>query len=108
MIPDPAPPFDVKLVGTAHRDILDLMARAGPRGLRLVVEQLLAQINAELHQRPRGWGDPIRNHPALEAVQYRGRAGFLLAYYSVHDRLPWVYLSKVTPPKGHPLERGGS
>jgi hypothetical protein len=106
MIPDPSPPFDVILVGTAQRNIVDLLARSAALGFRTEVEQLLSRVDEELRFRPRTWGDPIRNHPTVQTVQFRGKAEFLLAYYFVHDRLPWVFLSTVTVPKGHPLSQG--
>jgi hypothetical protein len=108
MIPDPAPPFEVSLAGKAPRDIAHLLARSPALGLRAEVDRLLSQTVKELRQRPRTWGDPLRNFQSLQAVQYRGRVGFLLAYYSVHDRLPWVFLSSVTTPKGHPLSPDNS
>jgi hypothetical protein len=106
MIPDPSPPFDVSMVGSAPQQLAYLLTRSPTLGLRAEVDQLLARIMEQLRLQPRAWGDPIRNFPSLKTVQYRGQAGFLLAYYSVHDRLPWVFLSSVTTPKGHPLSRG--
>lgn len=106
--PDPAPPFDVSFVGTAQQSVVDLLTRSVPLGLRADVERLLSQVDEELRMRPRDWGDPLRNFPSVQTVQYRGLAEFLLAYYTVHDRLPWVFLSSVTVPNGHPLSAGGS
>jgi hypothetical protein len=108
MIPDPVPPYEVSLAGTAPRDIAHLLTRSPSLGLRAEVDRLLSQIVKQLRQQPRTWGDPLRDFRSLQAVQYRGRVGFLLAYYSVQDRLPWVFLSSVTAPKGHPLARDSS
>ena len=108
MIPDPAPPYEVSIVGRAQMDIIDLLSRAKPLGLFAELEQVLFQVDEHLHQRPREWGDPIRNFPAAQSVQYRGQVDPIIAYYSVHDRLPMVFLNWVTVPKGHPLARSGS
>src|SRR5262245_64423397 len=108
MIPDPSPPFEVSIVGAAQQNIIELLARSLDFELRADVERLLSVVDQELRLRPRTWGDPIRNYPNAETVQYRGKAGFLYAYYSVHDRLPWVFLTAVTAPKGHPLSPDNS
>lgn len=79
------------------------MNRAAAVGSQSEVAVLLRIIDDDLHQRPRVWGDPLRNFRQLQMVQYRGLLHPLLAFYTVHDRLPLVVLSHVKAVKGHPL-----
>ena len=103
MIPDPAPPYDVSIVGRAQQDILALLRRSKTHGLHAEVERLLYRVESELRFRPREWGDPLRNFRDAQTVQFRGKAAYVLAYYSVHERLPLVILTSVSAPQGHPL-----
>ena len=103
MIPDPAPPFEVSSLGPAKADMARLLSRAAALGRSAEVVALLLQMGDALRDRPREWGDPLRRSPGLQMVQYRGRLGSLFAYYSVHERIPFVVLNRVVAHPNDPL-----
>jgi hypothetical protein len=103
MIPDPAPPYDVRLLGFAQQHIVDLLTRARTLGMWASVSQQMLWAEEAMRMRPRQWGDPIRNLRALHQVQYRSVMDDLIFYYAVHERLPEVLVNWVTAPNGHPL-----
>lgn len=107
MIPAPSPPFEFSATGKAKQSIIRIMARAASLGIRDDVDRWFQHMDVEARYHPRSWGDPIRNFRSLQQVLFRGRIGPLLAYYSVHDRLPMVILIDVAVEPDHPLARTG-
>ena len=103
MIPDPAPPFDVRLLGLPRDQIVNLLSRAKPLGMWELLRQQFIEVDRALRERPHEWGDPMRNFRALKQVLYRGVMNDVIVYYAVHDRLPEVLVTWVTAPNSHPL-----
>ena len=52
---------------------------------------------------PREWGDPVRHYAHLKMTEYRGQHWQLRCRYSVHDRVPIVFLTEITPLPDSPL-----
>ena len=103
MIPDPAPPYEVRLLGLAQQHIVDILTRVRVLGLWASVSQQMLLADDAMRTRPREWGDPIRNLRAIHQVQYRSVMDGLIFYYAVHERLPEVLVNWVTAPNGHRL-----
>ena len=103
MIPDPSPPFEFGVSGAVRERIGRMLARAATRGIRPEVERSVAFILDHLVMEPRTWGDPVWNLRNAEQVTYHGRHDRLLAVYTVHERVPIVFLWQIVPQEGHPL-----
>ena len=56
-----------------------------------------------LTQEPREWGDPIRHYHGLKLMQYRGQHWNFQCMYSVHDRVPIVFLNQIILLPRNPL-----
>jgi hypothetical protein len=80
-----------------------MVARAHARGIGPAVERSVAYIVDRLINDPRGWGDPIRNLRKAGQIEYQGRYNRLLAVYTLHERIPLVFLWRIIPQEGHPL-----
>jgi hypothetical protein len=102
MIPDPAPPYEVDASGFFRERTLLMLARARTLGIGPQVERSVAEIFLQLRQRPREWGDPVRNFRIANFVEYHGRHNKLLCVYSVHVRIPTVVITRLVPQEGHP------
>ena len=103
MIPDPAPPYELGVSGMLRERIQRMLDRAAARGVGPEARQAVAGIIHRLVNEPRKWGDPVRNHRKAKLVEYNGRHGGFLAIYSVHERVPIVFLTQLVPQAGHPL-----
>lgn len=76
---------------------------AADKGIGPQMEHSIAFIVNRMINDPRRWGDPIRNLRHAQMVEYHGRHNDLLAIYSVHDRVPIVFLFQLVPLPDHPL-----
>lgn len=103
MIPDPAPPFEVDASGRFLERTLRMLARARATGIGPEVERAVAEIFHMLRERPRDWGDPVRNFRHAQFIEYHGRHQKFLCIYSVHVRIPTVVVTHIIPQDGHPL-----
>lgn len=103
MIPDPAPPYELGASYLLLERIDRMIARAATRSIRPEVERSIAFILDRLVMAPRTWGDPVWNLRNAEQVAYHGRRDRLLAVYTVHVRVPIVFLWQIGPQDGHPL-----
>lgn len=83
-----------------------LLRRAAAIGLYPRVEAALLAIEARLKDRPREWGDPVKNHYGMRATEYRRVYDELAVRYTVHDGQPLVWWLEVEPVLGHPLREG--
>jgi hypothetical protein len=80
-----------------------MLDRAHALGIGPEVERSIAFIVDRIITDPRGWGDPVRNFRYAHLVEYHGRHADFLAVYAVHDRIPIVFLSQVSPLPGNRL-----
>jgi len=103
MIPDPSPPYEFEPSEAMRERIRNLIDRAGKLGHRAAAIQAFAKIFDYLTRAPRDWGDPIRKYKKMKLTEYHGRHWNLRCVYSVHDRVPIVFLTKVIPLPGNPL-----
>jgi hypothetical protein len=103
VIPDPAPPFEVDAPGTFVQSVRRMLDRAAALGLRAEVERAVAEIFNYLYQKPRDWGDPIRDFRNSQMTEYHGRHARFLCVYSVHTRIPTVVVTQLIPQEGNPL-----
>jgi hypothetical protein len=63
----------------------------------------LTEVTRFLIQSPRSWGDPVRHYRGAELTEYRGQHWNLRCRYAVHDRVPIVFLTDITPLEENPL-----
>lgn len=103
MIPDPAPPYEFGCSGALSDRVRRVLERARAMGIGPSIERALAFIVDRFIDDPRGWGDLIRNLGNAELVEYHGRHANFLAVYSVHDRVPIVFLLRLILLPGNPL-----
>lgn len=103
MIPDPAPPYELDASGVVRDRIRRMLTRATDLGARPEVERAIAEIINLLIQRPRDWGDPVREYRHAQFTEYTGRHLNFLCTYVVHTRIPMVVLTQITPLEGNPL-----
>jgi hypothetical protein len=89
--------------GVLTERIRRIFERAEARGVGLPIRRSVAEIFKRLIQKPREWGDPIRNLQHARLVEYHGRHGDFLAIYAVHDRIPMVFLNQLIPLPRNPL-----
>jgi hypothetical protein len=80
-----------------------MLDRAVARGVGPGIQQAVATIFSRLINEPRKWGDPIRNLRNAQQVEYHGRHERFLAVYTVHDRVPIVFVWRLVPQEGNPL-----
>lgn len=52
---------------------------------------------------PRDWGDPVRQYRKPQLTEYRAQHWKLQFRYTVHDRIPIVFLLEITPLPDSPL-----
>jgi hypothetical protein len=83
--------------------IRTLIDAATARGLRADAVRAFTRIFDYLTLAPRDWGDPVRQYRGLQLTEYRGQHWRLRCRYSVHDRVPIVFLTQIVPIKGSPL-----
>lgn len=103
MIPDPAPPFEFEPSAAMKERMRRMVERAAELGARDQVVRALTEVVRRLIQTPRSWGDPVRNYRHAQLTEYRAQYDQLRCIYAVHDRVPIVFLSALTPLEGHPL-----
>jgi hypothetical protein len=103
VIPDPSPPFEFEPSGAIRERIERLLVAADAQGVLAEAGEALVQIVRRLVHRPRRWGDPIRNLAHAHLTQYRGVHWNLACYYAVHNRVPIVFLTDITPLEESPL-----
>jgi hypothetical protein len=83
-----------------------LLRRATTVGARPRVEAALRAIEERLKDRPRGWGDPVKDYLGIRATVYRRVYDELVVRYTVHDGQPLVWWIGLEPVLGHPLREG--
>jgi hypothetical protein len=103
MIPDPAPPFEVRMSDNLREHIADLIRRAAARGIGSPVRDAVAGILAALRDDPREAGDPLRHLRGMSSTLYRVYRNGLIGHYTIHDRIPMVTLWQFEPDPHHPL-----
>ena len=103
MIPDPAPPYEFGCSAALAERIQRMIDVALAHGFGPDLEYSIAFIVDQLINDHRGWGDPVRRLQHAKLIEYHGRFENLLAIYAVHDRIPIVFLSALTPMPDHPL-----
>ena len=103
MIPDPAPPFELDMSGALRDRVIRMLRRAASLGVIDPVARDVAEILHEMTWNPRTWGDPLRHFRHVQFVQYRSIHGQFRSMYTVHDRLPLVVFTELTPLEGNPL-----
>lgn len=103
MIPDPAPPYELGTSAILRERIHRMLNRAADLGILPEIELAIAEIIHLLTQSPRGWGDPLRNFQHAQTVEYRGQHRNFQCYYSIHDRIPIVFVASLTTLEGNPL-----
>ncbi len=106
MIPDPSPPFEFEPSGAMKDRIRRMIDRAIVLGVRDQIVRALQEIVQFVTQSPRSWGDPVRNFRHAELTQFRAIHRKFRCVYSVHNRVPIVFLNELTPLKGNPLFGG--
>ena len=99
MSPDPAPPYEFGLSDALRERIQRMLDRAAARGIGPEIQEAVATIFSRLINEPRKW----RPDPEAQQVEYHGRHNRFLAVYTVHDRVPIVFLWKLIPQEGNPL-----
>jgi len=103
IIPDPSPPFELGVSQSLQERARRMIEKAGALGVARDTEVAIAEILHRLVIRPRSWGDPLMNLRHLNAVQYRGLHKDFRCIYSVHERIPIVFMTELTPLEGNPL-----
>ena len=103
MIPDPAPPFEFDTSGLIRERIRRMLHRAADMGVAPEVERTIAEILTLLIQKPREWGDPLRDYRHARFTEYRGQHRHLQCTYVVHQRIPTVVLTHIVTLEGNPL-----
>jgi hypothetical protein len=103
VIPDPAPPFELDTSGVIRERIRRMLNRATALGIAPEVERTIAEIVNLLIQKPREWGDPLRDYRHAKFTEYRGRHRHFQCIYVVHQRIPSVILTQIITLPGNPL-----
>lgn len=103
MIPDPAPPFEFEPSGAIKERLRRLLERAEALGVRPAVATAIREIVDLLRSQPREWGDPLRHFRNAQTTQFAGHHRKFRCVYSVHDRVPIVFLTGIYPMPGNPL-----
>jgi hypothetical protein len=103
MIPDPSPPFEFQPSGAMRERMRRMIERAIELGVGDQVVDALTEITRRLVMSPRSWGDPLRNFRHAKTVEYRGQYEKFRCIYSVHDRVPIVFMTELVPLEGNPL-----
>ncbi len=103
MIPDPSPPFEFEPSGAIRDRIALLLTEAAKRGVLDEAAAALHEIVRRLVSSPRDWGDPFRNLRHSKITMFHGFHWDLRCRYGVHDRVPIVFLSRITPLPKNPL-----
>ena len=103
MIPDPAPPFEVDVVGEIKDRIRRMLQRAAALGVQPEISRSLSDILRRLTTEPREWGDPLWHFHAIHMTHYGGTMYGFRCEYSVHDRISTVVLTDLFPLPGSPL-----
>jgi hypothetical protein len=80
-----------------------LLDRADARGVRPAIATALREIVDLLVNKPREWGDPLRHFRHAQTTQYAGHHRRFRCIYSVHNRVPIVFLTGIHPMPGNPL-----
>jgi len=67
--------------------------------------RFLRSIEVELRKNPREWGDPIRNYPRLQLVEYAyaTASDHFRVIYLVHDVAAVVFVREVIALEDNPL-----
>jgi hypothetical protein len=103
MIPDPAPPYELGTSGNLRDRVQRMLDRAAALGIQPQISQAIAEILDRLTEAPRQWGDLLRNYRHAHTVEYRGLHKNFRCIYSVHERIPIVFMTELTPLEGNPL-----
>jgi len=104
MNPAPRPgPFTVRLTEPARVEVTRLLRRARRWGMEARLTAALAAIEQILIARPTAWGEERRRYPAAKLVGHHQIHDQLHLLYVVHDEVPLVRVSHLTPVLGHPL-----
>lgn len=103
MTPDPAPPFEFDMSGALRERVRRMLVRATELGVGQPIALALRAIMDAVTNRPREWGDPVRHFQHSQLTYYHGHHANFLAEYSVHDRVPMVFLINIVPLPGSPL-----
>ena len=103
MIPDPWPPFEFEPSEAIRERLEALLNLAAARGVLGEAADALTEIIRLLVHEPRRWGDPMRGYRHALLTQYRGVHWNVRCQYAVHDRVPIVFLTEITPLPGCPL-----
>jgi hypothetical protein len=103
VIPDPSPPFELGASGAIRERMQRMVGRAAALGVQSAVAQAFGEILERLVSRPREWGDPLRHFRNAQTTQYAGHHRKFRCVYSVHDRVPIVFLTDIYPMPGNPL-----
>jgi hypothetical protein len=103
VIPDPSPPFEFQPSEYIKERFRALLEVAAHRGVLSEAASALTEVTRLLIQSPRDWGDPIRHYRGAHLTEYRGLHWNLRCRYAVHDRVPIVFLTDVTPLEENPL-----
>lgn len=103
MIPDPSPPFEFQPSQAILERIQQLLIAARAQGLFAPAAAAIKEISWRLVHEPRKWGDPVRHRADAKLTEYRGLHWNLACHYGVHDRVPIVFLTDITPLEESPL-----
>jgi hypothetical protein len=106
MIPDPSPPYEVDASGLFKDRLRRMLRRASDLGVRAEIDRAVGEISDLLTQRPREWGDPIKDFRIIHFTQYHATHKGFVCIYSVHDRIPTVVVTNLIPLEGNPLYGG--
>ena len=106
MVPDPAPPFEVDASGEFKDRLRRRLRRAFELGVSGEFGRSLAEITDLVTQKPREWGDPVKDFRHIQFTQYHGTHRGFVCIYSVHNRIPMVVVTKLIPLEGNPLFGG--
>jgi hypothetical protein len=80
-----------------------MLERAVRLNVRDEVIRGLTEVIQLLRQSPKSWGDPLRHLHYAQLTEYRGQHRNFQAVYSVHDRIPIVFLVKLRTLQGNPI-----
>src|SRR4051812_17408156 len=103
MAPDPAPRVTVNWNGPGFERVRRLSEKAREAGVGPDWAATLRRIEQRLQTDPRS-GDPLYPLRGLELLVHRCIIDRVEAVYAVHDSRPVVFVVRLTPRFGHPLE----
>src|SRR5262245_39783109 len=101
---EPAKPYRVELLSPARARIKRSSTAAIRLGIASEYAATLRAIHENLSERPRIWGDPLKQFPAAKLRKYQQLFDRLVTVCYVHEEGRVVFIEDIRPVLGHPLE----